>query len=246
MSLADWQDELSRFFYTRQPAEQQAADVLKWLADDVPVPPEIGIGVYRNNLLASIVLELRQTFSKTLGLLGREAFDEHARVYLYGLEAAGRGLGEVGEAFAAFLRARATERVADMADLEWAREAAFFAPADEPMGESEIRACLEAPAGQIRLELRSGMRLLEPHFPVHRERSDGPAPGLRVIVWRERGLHRADEVEPELWPVLRAIEQGPDLETIAALPEVSSHPERFQECLTLLLMRQWLAKPADA
>ena len=242
MSLADWQDELSRFFYTRQPTEQHAADVLKWLADDVPVPPAIVIGVYRNNLLASIVLELRQAFSKTLALLGAEAFDEHARAYLYGLEAAGRGLGEVGQAFPGFLRERVAEVDADMADLEWAREAAFFAPADEPIGEAEIRALLDAPDGPIHLALRNGMSLLEPRYAVHREPVEGPEPGLRIVVWRDRGLHRADEIEPELWPVMRGIERGLDLETIAALPEVASHPGRLQECLTLLLMRQWLAK----
>ena len=244
MSLAEWQEELSRFFYTRQPGEQQAEAVLKWLAEDVPVPPVIGLGVYRNNLLASIVLELRETFSRTLGLLGREAFDDHARVYLYGLEAAGRGLGETGTAFPDFLRGRVSERIADMADLEWAREAAFFAPSDEPMGEPEIRAILEPSAERIFLKLRSGMSLLEPHYPVHRTSFEGSEPGLRIAVWREGGFHRADEVEPELWPVMRAIERGLDLETIASLPEVELHSRRLQECLTLLLMRQWLAKPA--
>ncbi|MCP4002940.1 MAG: DUF2063 domain-containing protein [bacterium] len=240
MSLADLQREFSRFLYTRNPSDEQFTSLLERLDASGPVLPEIGLGVYRNNLLVSVVFELRSTFSRTRDWLGKSRFDVIARAYLYDRRASGRGLGEVGEAFAHFLRVHEAQEAADLADLEWAREKAFFAEADEPLSEQQILSYLEAPPEQVRLRLRTSFTLLTPNYPVHREQCNGPEAGLRIAVWRDRGRHRADEVELELWPVLKAIAAGDNLAAIAGLPEIVAAPGRLQECLGLLIMRQWL------
>ncbi|MBW2269073.1 MAG: putative DNA-binding domain-containing protein [Deltaproteobacteria bacterium] len=240
MRLADLQQEFGRFLYTRKPSDEQSRAVMEALSCSGPVAPEIGLGVYRNNLLASVVLELRSTYSRTLELLGQEAFDGCARSYLFSAEAEGSRLGEVGAGFAGFLRSVEREEVADLADLEWAKEHAFFAPSDAGIDEAQLRKLLEVSPDRVHLKLRTSFTLLTPRFPVHREGWRGPEPDLRIAVWRDRGLHRADEVEAELWPVLSAIDAGASLEAIASLPEIREDPQRLQECLALLLMRRWL------
>ena len=85
--------------------------------------------------------------------------------------------------------------------------------------------------------------LLTPRYPVHRSRFAKPESGPCLAVWRDEGRYRSDEVEPELWPVMRTIEAGQSLAAIAELPDLSAHPERLQECITILTIRGWLRQP---
>lgn len=250
MNLAELQQRMSCFVYTRQPTDEQTAAVMELVDHTRRAAPEDGFRVYRRNLLVGVALELRSTFSRTRQVLGTQRFDDCVRAFLYASDSTaraaqprGRGLGEVGCDFPAFVRAECAEVAADMADLEWAQEEAFFAPGDEAISESTIRTLLELPAEDIHLCLRTSLALLTPRYPVHREHFEDPEPDLRLAIWRDDGRYRCDEVEPQLWPVTRAIDAGQPLGAIAALPEVEANPELLRECLSVLLIRGWLREP---
>lgn len=242
MSLADAQQLMSRFLYTRAPNTELSAELIGELDSGGPVAPELGLRVYRANLLGAVGEELATSFPRTRGLVGARQFDALARSYLFDPRGSSRRIGELGAGFVEHLRVCASREAADLAELEWAQEEAFFAADDEPLREAGLSSLLERAADTLRLRLRRSIRLLTPHYPVHREAWDGPGEDLQLVVWRERGLHRVDEVEPELRGVLGAIAAGKTLAEIAALPEIVATPERLGECLGLLLSREWLAE----
>ena len=87
------------------------------------------IGVYRNNVKASLVAALVGAFPVVQRLVGEEFFEAAAFVFVEHHPPRSPVLAEYGAGFAAFLEgfepARDLPYLADIARLEWARQQAF-------------------------------------------------------------------------------------------------------------------------
>lgn len=96
------------------------------------------IGVYRNNVKASLVAALVARFPVVQRLVGEEFFEAAAVVFVEHQPPRSPVLAEYGAGFAAFLEgfepARDLPYLADIARLEWARQQAFHSADATPIG----------------------------------------------------------------------------------------------------------------
>jgi hypothetical protein len=118
--------------------ELQAAFMAQVLDEDAPLPDgwddrqQKGMGVYRNNYRSSLVEALRNTFARTEGWVGEEAFHQAAAHHVIANPPCSWTLDDAGAGFdktCVELFANDPE-VAELAWLEWAMLEVFTAPDD--------------------------------------------------------------------------------------------------------------------
>jgi hypothetical protein len=160
------------------------------------LPAAERVAIYADMYRWRLVDALRETFPKLVRALGDEPFAALAGDYLCRHPSEHHDVGQVGRRLAAFLREYPDpERpdLADLAELEWARQEAFFAPPAAPVG-PEALAGLDADAfSRTGLQLSPALRILVLDHaapPLWRRLEDGeppeaPSPGpAAVAVWR--------------------------------------------------------------
>ena len=194
MTLAETQ---ALFHQAITGAEPVAADRIDACFAGTPEHPAVErIAIYADMYLWRLVEALRETFPNLVRSLGDETFAGLAEDYLRRHPSEHHDVGQVGRHLAAFLREFPDpERpdLADLAELEWARQEVFFAPPAEPVG-SAVLAGLDAEAiSRTGLVLSPALQVLvlaHAATPLWRRLEDGeppdppsPDPGP-VAVWR--------------------------------------------------------------
>lgn len=135
--------------------------------------PARRFGVYRNNVVVSLVGALAETFPVLRQLVGDEFFDAMAGVYVRAHPPTSPVLAHYGEGFAdwltGFAPARGLPYLPDMARLERARVAAYHAADAESLTPAAIAMHLTRPASLPRawLQLHPSCRVLRSAFAVH-------------------------------------------------------------------------------
>lgn len=135
--------------------------------------PARRFGVYRNNVIVSLVGALADTFPVLRQLVGGEFFDAMAAAYVRARPPASPVLAHYGEGLAdwlaSFAPAQALPYLPDMARLEHARVAAYHAADAEPLAAEAIAAQLADPASlpTSRPRLHPSCRVLRSDFAVH-------------------------------------------------------------------------------
>jgi hypothetical protein len=194
MTLAETQ---ALFHQAITGAEPVAADRIDACFAGTPEHPAADrVAIYANMYLWRLVEALRQTFPNLVRLLGDETFAGLAEDYLRRHPSEHHDVGRVGRRLAAFLREHPDpERpdLAALAELEWARQEVFFAPAAPPAG-AGILAGLDADdLPRVRLLVSPSLRVLvldHAGGPLWRQLEDGEPPGppipgpAAVAVWR--------------------------------------------------------------
>jgi hypothetical protein len=174
-------------------------------AGTAELPAADRVAIYGNMYVSRLVEALRETFPDLARLLGEERFAALAEAYVAEFPSEHHDVGRVGRRLAEFLRADPDpERpdLADLAELDWARNEVFFAPDSAAVGAEAL-----AKVGALaRLTLAPSLRV------VDTVRMASP-----VAVWR-RGFevfHCALSVEEA--SALKAAREGGTLEVICAL-----------------------------
>jgi hypothetical protein len=108
--------------------------------------------VYANMFLFRQVDALRADFPGTADRLGDSRFFEVVRAYVREHPSEHPDLGQLGRRFAAFLREREGDELADVAALEWARSEVFLEAGARPIGPEEF-------ARTLRIHLVPALRL---------------------------------------------------------------------------------------
>jgi hypothetical protein len=160
------------------------------------LPAAERVAIYADMYRWRLTDALRETFPSLVRFLGDQDFAALAEDYLARHPSEHHDVGQVGRLMAAFLRQHPhLERpdLADLAELEWARQEVFLAPPVEPVG-AEVLAGLDAEGfSRTGLRLSPALQLLvQDHAapPLWRRLEDGeapdpPAPGpAAVAVWR--------------------------------------------------------------
>jgi hypothetical protein len=149
-------------------------------------------GMYRGRLADA----LRQTFPCLALLLGEERFASLCEAYLGHHPSEHHDIGQVGRHLVAFLRHHPDPDrpdLADLAELEWAREEVFFAPPAGPVGPSALAGLDPGAFAETGLSMSPALRVLPLQHavaPLWRRLEDGEPPGppspgpAAVAVWR--------------------------------------------------------------
>lgn len=134
--------------------------------------PAVRLGVYRNNVISSLVDALADTCPVVQRLVGEEFFRAMAAAFVRKSPPRSRVLAHYGREFpsfiAAFEPARMLPYLADVARLEVARVQAYHAADAVPVGQEHIAAALAAGdrIAELRLGLQHALFTLESAYSV--------------------------------------------------------------------------------
>ncbi len=226
MTLAETQALFTRLVTGRDPPRPGALEACFRGSAELPAADRLAI--YRDMYAARLLDALRETFPYLARLLGPERLDALSQDYLARHPSEHHDVGRIGRRLPDFLRRYPDPDrpdLADLAELEWARNEAFFAADSAAAGPEALAALPAAAAGGARLRLAPSLRL---HALPHDagalwrslERGEPPAPVLAgpwaAAVWRRdlEVFHCA--LSPHEAAALRAALDGGSLEAIAA------------------------------
>ena len=193
-------------------------------AGTAELPAADRVAIYRGMYASRLVEALRATFPNVARLLGEERFAALGEAYVAEFPSNHHDVGRVGRRLPDFLRAHpdpGRPDLADLAELEWARNEVFFAPDSGTVGAEAL-----AEAGATgRLNLVPSLRVVAAEHDAAAawkriesgEPVDPPAPGpTSIAVWR-RGhdvFHCTLSVEEASG--LRAAREGGTLEVVCS------------------------------
>jgi hypothetical protein len=191
-------------------------------AGTAELPAAFRVAIYRNMYASRLVEALKETFPNLARFLGEERFAALGEAYVAEFPSDHHDVGRLGRRLTEFLRAHpdpGRPDLADLAELEWARNEVFFAPDSGAVGAEAL-----ADAGAAaRLTLAPSLRVVATEHdaaaPWKRIDAGEPVdPSVRmpssVAVWR-RGFdvfHCALSVEEA--SALRSAKEGGTLEVI--------------------------------
>jgi len=218
------------------------------------LPAEDRVAIYAGMYLARLEDGLRQTFPALARQLGDQELGALAGDYLRRHPSHHHDIGQVGRRLGPFLRRHpdpARPDLADLAALEWARQAAFFAPDRTAAGPELFAALAPGDFAAAVLRLHPALRRLELPYdpaPLWRSLQDEVAPGppvagpATVAIWR-RGFEVAhatlagDEAEA----LRRAAAGAPLAEVCAAFAEAPDPAAAAHRALASWLAEGWIA-----
>jgi hypothetical protein len=138
------------------PALPPPADVCAWNGSD----PAARLAVYRNNVMASLLGVLADTFPVTRELVGDEFFRAMGQCFVHASPPRSPVMAEYGARFAAYLP--------DVARLEWLRLTALHAADALPLSAADLTARLAdtADLASARLHLHPSFAVLQSPYAV--------------------------------------------------------------------------------
>jgi hypothetical protein len=135
----------------------------------------LGLDVYRNNFLGARLAALLQTFPRLLSLLGENYLQQCGRRFLadFPLDATTHDMNQLGKQFPTFLRGLQIAKdelapypwLADLASLEYARHAAYYA-ADDGTFDFEAFQGLENLGEDIYFQTSKSLMVIECEWPL--------------------------------------------------------------------------------
>jgi hypothetical protein len=127
-------------------------------------------GVYRNNVVVSLIEAMRAAYPSLLAVMGDSAFDRVARNYIDAHPPASAMMQAFGAHFADFLDGfppvRNSPFLSDIARLERAHLDAWHAADAEPLDPAMLAAVAPEEAGSLRFEAHPAAFVIESRFPV--------------------------------------------------------------------------------
>lgn len=198
------------------------------------------VAIYRNMYAARLVEALRDTFPNLARFLGEERFTALTQAYLAEHPSNHHDVGRIGRLLAAFLRKYPDPDrldLADLAELEWARNEVFFAPDSRAAGVEALAEVGTQGAAGARLRMALSLKVIDlAHDAVALWRGlesgellEPPRAGSAVGVWR-RGFEVFHGALPaEEAAALRAAKEGATLEVVCGFfadrpdPAVDAH-----------------------
>jgi hypothetical protein len=134
--------------------------------------PASRFAVYRNNVQASLINALADSYPVVVQLVGDEFFRAMASVHVQGSPPRSPLMNDYGHDFAAFIEgfapAASVPYLADVARLERLRVVAYHAADAQPLGHEQIAAALADPQAlsELTVELHPSLNLLNSTFAV--------------------------------------------------------------------------------
>lgn len=216
LSLRELETEFRRALL----GEGETSPVLLAALNDDPFAEE-RLGVYRNNVLASLTQVLRDTFPVVCRLVDDRFFAYAAHEFVCWRPPTRPALSEYGAAFPEFLKnfppCGELVYLPDVARLEWSLNEVATAP-DEPVLSSDALAGVaREDAAELRVHLNAAY--LESQFPVDRiwlaNQADAPdetididAGGVRLEIFRRDGAAQFRALDPAVFNFRKTLSNG--------------------------------------
>ena len=194
MTLAETQALFQEILVDTGPLAPQRVE--SCFAGTAGLPAAERVGIYANMYVWRLVDALRETFPNVARYLGGERFAVLGEAYVRKHPSEHHDVARVGRRLAAFLRHYPdAERpdLADLAELEWARNEVFFAPPVEPIAADALAPLSPESFVRASLLLSPALRVLSQGHAAtslwrhleHGEPPDPPSPcASTVVVWR--------------------------------------------------------------
>ncbi len=214
--------------------------------------PAIRFGIYRNNIIVSLLDALAEQFPVTQELVGAEFFRAMARVFLYQQPPRSRLIAFVGQRFAdciaGFAPAATVPYLADVCRLEMARILACHAADADTLSADAIGAALADPQqlGQLQFALHPSMQLHNSDFAIfslwaaHQGELDiarvDPQVGQHVLVFRDGLDVQTVQIDAGAHLFLSQLQAGATLAQAADLA-AQAHPDLDLPGAIALLLR---------
>jgi hypothetical protein len=135
--------------------------------------PAVRFGVYRNNVVASLINALADTFPVTLALVGDDFFRAMARLYVLAEPPTSKILAFYGQSLPRFIEqfppAASVPYLADVARLEMQWIKSYHAADAVPLAQSTIEHILAKPTqlAQLRITFQASVGLICSAYAVH-------------------------------------------------------------------------------
>ncbi|MGO8914366.1 MAG: putative DNA-binding domain-containing protein [Stellaceae bacterium] len=217
--------------FRRALLEDEAGELPALIVEDGLAAAE-RLGVYRNNLFASLTAVLRDTFEAVCRLVDERFFAYAAHEFIRRAPPARAVLADYGAGFAGFLAefppCRDLAYLADVARLEWLMARASVAAEAEPLAGTALSGIAPEDAPRLLLWLHPAWGFLASPFPVDRiwraNRQDGAEGaaielaegGVRLEVSRAGGHVLMRPLDAASFAFRQALAQGCALEAAAA------------------------------
>ncbi len=134
--------------------------------------PKRRLGIYRNNMVASLSEALRACYPVVERLIGAGCFHFAARSYLADHPSTCANLHEFGASFARFLgnfpTLSALVYLEDVARLEWVQQLVYHAADTAPLDWNSLRAVPVQHHGDLRFAVNPALQLFESRYPAVR------------------------------------------------------------------------------
>lgn len=128
------------------------------------------VAAYRRNVVGNWINALGLTYPVVAGVLGDAAFRRLAESYVANHASQSGDLNEYGADFPAHIDARVAKTdcpwLADLARLEWALQAAYYAADSEPIDFARLAAVPPEQHGRLRFRLAPAFRTLVSDWPL--------------------------------------------------------------------------------
>lgn len=199
-TLAELQRGFFRSIAARPGAGRDAFDpaVLAVIAPSATLAPAERLGIYADMYFARLQDCLREDFSRTVELMGDDAWDGFARAFLAAHPSRYPSVRHVGTPLAAFLASHppagvavdAVPALSELARFEWARLDVFDSPDAEPLTGADLAAVPADDWGALRFRPIPAFAMFTSAFPVHRlwtpDAPLDPSPAPTVLrLWRQ-------------------------------------------------------------
>lgn len=130
------------------------------------------LGIYRNNMVASLTEALRACYPVVERLVGEEFFKFAARRYLENHPSSSANLHQFGALFPHFLgnfpSLGKLVYLEDVARLEWSHQLVYHAADPEPIDWDSLRMIPVERHGDLRFAVNPALQLFESRYPVAR------------------------------------------------------------------------------
>ena len=220
-TLAEWQQSLA----AACEGSEAGVDSLREHIIKAPNSSE-GLGVYRNNFLGARLGVLLQTFPRLLSLLGEDYLLQCSRRFLsdYPLDATSDNMNHLGRRFPEFLRKLVEEKIelaiypwlADLAKLEYARHAAYYAPDNSNFDFKEFQE-LGSLGEDVYLQTSNSLALIKCEWPLYqldcdiasgKIHADYPKEWQTICIFREKFAVHTSTISEEEFELLEGILKG--------------------------------------
>ncbi|MEZ5452458.1 MAG: DNA-binding domain-containing protein [Thiothrix sp.] len=250
MSLPDLQRRFVAAIFDRN----QRAGAAELVKDHGELDAMQRVGIYRNSVHGVLLQYLASLYEVTQQLVGEAFFERLSDEYVDRAPPTRPFLAEYGDGFPAFMRQneglQSMPWLADVAQLEWARHAAWNAVNQPASDFTQIMSLHEEQQTNLCFQMPESARLMQSPYAIHKvwlahqpedfpeklplERIQIRQPTY-VLVWRAGRKLQQVELDETSRQFLSAVQQG------KALPELT---ECFQEQLPVLLttamQRGWI------
>ncbi|MEO5795830.1 MAG: DNA-binding domain-containing protein [Rhodoferax sp.] len=199
------------------PAQACPGGLYAWNGSD----PAERFGIYRNNVVVSLVDALAQTFPVVQELVGEAFFRAMARLFVQAQPPRTRVMVWYGADFAAFVEsfepAASVPYLADVARLEMCRVRAYHAADAAAVAPEALQAALADPQqlAQLQLQLHPSLQVVASQFAI-------------VSLWAaHQGLLQVADVDPALPQTALVFRRGLEVDTL----EISAAAGGFMAAL---------------